>query len=94
MSTIRDVVGVRPPDEKWKQMKAIWDACKAAGVPAPVQVENFFHSPPDDAGAILEMKDLGDAVQGYTRGEYEYGFEVTLAKLPKDVTIIRFRNRL
>ena len=36
MSMSTHVVGFHPPDEKWKEMKAAWDACMAANVNPPV----------------------------------------------------------
>lgn len=32
MSMSLNVMGFKPPDEKWKQMKAAYEACCAAGV--------------------------------------------------------------
>jgi hypothetical protein len=36
------VVGFKPPDEKWRKMKAVWDACEAAGTDPPAAVSKFF----------------------------------------------------
>ena len=88
------VVGFKPPDDKWKAMKAVWDACKAAGVPAPKAVEDYFGEvPPDESGVYVSQRALekAGAVRNYTE-DSQQGFEVLLDKLPKDVTIIRFYN--
>lgn len=51
------VVGIRPPDAKWKQMKAVWDACQVAGVEPPDEVAEFFdHSPPDPSGIEVSLE--------------------------------------
>jgi hypothetical protein len=82
------VVGFRPPDEKWQQMKKIWDACEAAGVNPPYEVTEFFNDcAPDPAG--VEVGILHSEWRSSTSAE---GYEVDIRKLPKDVTVIRFFN--
>ena len=45
------VQAFRPPDAKWKKMKQAYDACEAAVVPVPEEVDDFFNNePPDPAG--------------------------------------------
>ena len=91
MSMSTYVVGFRPPDEKWKQMKSIYDACTKANVLVPGEVEDFFNGePPDPQGVEVELEKLG-AVTPW-RDDMQEGFEVEVAKLPKDVKIIRFYN--
>jgi hypothetical protein len=36
------VIGIRPPDDEWKKMKAAWDACEAAGIGKPDKLWEFF----------------------------------------------------
>lgn len=89
MSMSTYAVGLRPPDEKWTKMKAIYDACDAAGVDAPDDVSDFFgDKAPDPSGVVV---DIDAAVSEYL-DEYRQGLEVDLSKLPKDVTVIRFLN--
>lgn len=87
MSMSTHVVGFRPPDEKWQQMKKVWDACKAAGITIPREVIEFFNDcDPDPAGVevgILHSEWANNSSSGY---------EVDIRKLPKDVTVIRFFN--
>jgi len=55
------VVGFRPPDEKWKKMKAVWDACEAAGAKIPDEVSDFFDGEEPDARGVevdLEESDV------------------------------------
>jgi hypothetical protein len=81
------VMGFRPPNEKWKKMKKIWDSCQEAGVPVPKEVAKFFDDcEPDPAGVEVEIK-----THTY-RDESRDGYEVHLAEIPKDVTLIRFFN--
>ena len=42
MSMSTSVVGFVPPDEEWKKMKAVWDACANADVETPNDVDDFF----------------------------------------------------
>lgn len=85
------VVGIKPPDEKWKAMKKVWDACSEAGVEPPVEVLEFFgDEDPDDAGVVVGLGDHS-CVKEY-RAEMQQGFEIVIDALPKDVKIIRFYN--
>ncbi len=87
-----DVVGFIPPDFKWKQMKAVWDACVRAQVDPPKDVVAFFnHIPPDDNGVTIHRKQLEacGAIKEYS-AEMTDGLEVMLANLPADVKILRF----
>jgi hypothetical protein len=89
MSMSTHVVGFRPADEKWKTMKAIWDACEDAGVQIPKEVEKFFgYETPDDSGMDV---DLGNALTEWS-DESREGYELDVTKIPKDLTIIRFYN--
>lgn len=84
------VIGFKPADEKWHQMKAIWDNCKAAGISIPDQVEKFFeYETPDDNGVQVELEDVAATEWS---NEWAVGYEVDVTKLPKDVTVIRFYN--
>lgn len=88
------VVGFKPPDEKWQRMKAVYDSCQAAGISVPRMVEAFFEGvPPDPNGVEISERELRDcgAVREWTDGNGE-GYEVITSKLPKDVTVIRFKN--
>jgi hypothetical protein len=80
------VQGVKPPDLKWKQMKAIWESCHAAQVEIPKEVRDFFNNEkPDKAGVVVDLEVKVDTTQ-----EYKEIWEVDLDKLPKDIKIIRF----
>jgi len=86
------IEGVKPPDEKWKAMKAAYDACRAAGVTPPKDVENFFGGEaPDPLGVVVRIAGTA-AVQQYAPHDSADGFEVHIDKLPKDVKVIRFWN--
>jgi hypothetical protein len=81
------VAGFIPPDEAWQKMKAVWDACDAAGIEVPADVEDFFDGEsPDPAGQTVEIphRDWKDS-------DCE-GFEVAVADLPPQVKVIRFWN--
>lgn len=95
MSTF--VVGIKPPDDHWKRMKAAWDACEAAGIEPPDSVTEFFgDEEPDDAGVIVDLtfynrSELHPSLKEW-RSDMSEGYEVNLKDLPPDVTIIRFYN--
>ena len=56
MSMSTHVIGFKPPDEKWKKMKKVWDTCQEAGIDAPKEVVEFFNDcPPDEAGVEVEI---------------------------------------
>jgi hypothetical protein len=85
------ICGFKPPDAKWKAMKAVWDSCRAAGIDAPKEVEDFFGGEvPDPKGVEVELgRDQGLREWGT---DYADGFELDVKKLPPDVTVIRFYN--
>lgn len=91
MSMNTNIVGFRPPDEKWKKMKAIWDSCNEAGIEPPAEVDRFFNGiPPDGSGVEVEIENTS-CCRKYQE-EMRSGYEVEIAKLPKDIKIIRFWN--
>lgn len=86
------VVGFRPPDAHWKNMKAVWDACHAAKVDVPEAVEQFFaETEPDEAGVVVDLEKTG-ATQKWSDGRGCEGFQVDVSKLPEGLKIIRFYN--
>jgi len=89
MST--NVYGIKPPDDKWKKMKTIWDACETMGVKIPNEVDKFFGGEePDDSGVLICLQGLGCCSD--FRREMMEGFEIDVTKLPKNVKVIRFEN--
>lgn len=88
MSMSTHVVGFTPPDEKWQKMKDIWDACEAAKVEAPMEVQKFFdYKDPDPQGVIMEIPYLT-----WGNNDYALGIEIEVERIPKHVKIIRFYN--
>ena len=82
-------IGFRPKDEKWKKMKAAWDACMDAGVDPPDDIYRFFDGEPPDLQGI--KVDLGDHVccTKYS-ADMTDGFEIDIFKLPENITLLRF----
>lgn len=81
------VVGFKPPNDKWKQMRHAYDSCKIAGIDIPEEVNKYFnYEEPDSAGVEVDLKstewNIGHAS----------GIEIDISKLDKDVKIIRFYN--
>lgn len=82
------IIGFKPPDEQWLKMKAVWDSCRAAGLPVPREVERFFNDEaPDEQGVIVALK--SPAVREWAN-DFAAGFEVEIAKLDPTIKIIRF----
>lgn len=91
MGMSRHVAGIRPPDERWRAMKAVYDACAAAGTATPQEVVAFFdYEPPDEAGVVINL-DEHTSVREW-RDDSREGYEVSLKQLPPEVTILRFYN--
>lgn len=95
------VVGFKPPDEKWRKMKAAWDSCTAAGVDVPKEIGEFFNwSAPDERGVIVKLEEWKDGKKVLHECLREWsedthtreGYEIDVTKLPKDVTVLRFYN--
>lgn len=89
MSVGTYVVGFMPPDKMWKKKKAAWDACEAAGIKPPDELQEFFRwEAPDNLGKVV---DLGDACQEWNPEDGgREGIEVDISKLPSGVKFIRF----
>jgi len=87
------VQGIKPPDDDWQRMKAIWDACRAASIDPPEEVGRFFDGDdPDPAGVLVDQDGLGGAVREWDDGDMRDGFEVEVAKLPPGIKVVRFVN--
>ncbi len=85
------IAGIVPPDDTWKKMKAVWDACVAAGVSPPDEVAVFFDGEnPDPAGVVIGL-DRKPGVEEWTSNS-QSGIQVDLTKLPPHVKILRFYN--
>lgn len=89
MSMSTYIKGFRLPDEKWRSYKKIYDACMTAGINPPKEVIDFFNDKePDDSGVEINLSDIAEAWSD----ESSEGFQIEIAKLPKDIKIIRFYN--
>lgn len=87
MSRSLDIVGFVPPDDAWRKMKAVWDACKEADIDCPPEVYEFFAgSRPDSNGQEQPIP----FSKWQNEDEMSYGYDVTVSDIPKHVTVIRF----
>lgn len=80
------VIGFVPPDETWQKMKAIYDACEAAGIEPPQEVEDFFDGEPDPQGQEMEIP------HRKWEADAREGFEIDVSAIPPQVKVIRFYN--
>lgn len=89
------VMAFRPPDEEWQRMKAVWDACQAAKIPIPQEVDSYFDGDaPDPAGVEIPLTRYPTnqpSVREWS-DEYRSGYEVLLDQLPAGTQIVRFYN--
>jgi hypothetical protein len=87
-------MGFRDPDETWKKHKAVWDACRDAGIDPPEETRTFFDDePPDEAGIKVQLgPHAGKVARHWDVGDGAEGLEITIADLPKNITKIRFVN--
>jgi hypothetical protein len=97
MGISTNVIGFRPPDEKWNAMKKVYDSCEAAGISIPNEVSTFFNDiAPDPRGVEVELPFKNKKTQVGCVTEWKddasEGVEVDVTKLPSDVTVIRFYN--
>ena len=84
------IKGIREPDQEFMDMKAVYEACKKAGISVPDRVQEFFDwQDPSPLGIVSDL-DLSDAVQAYDDGKGREGFDVDISRLPKNITHIRF----
>ena len=91
------VRGIRPPDATWKKMKAAYEACEAADLEVPDEVQEFFdYGPPEDGGMCVNvpLEDGQSDAEGMTtdvRGGSDTAsyYLVDLAKLPKNITHLK-----
>lgn len=89
MSMSMHVCGYKPADDRWRQMKAAWDACIDDGVDPPKEVADFFgwNDPGDKPG--MEVQIYGGAARKWVDDGRE-GFEVDVTALPEGVRFVRF----
>ena len=72
---------IREPDDEWRRMKKAWDACRAAGVEVPREVERFFDgSDPDPDGIKIPYKEARDIAVEFSN-DWSEGYELDLVKL-------------
>lgn len=91
MSMTMNIVGFKPPDERWKEMKRVWDSCMMAGVNMPEKVSDFFEGVIlDNSGVRVELEEHVCCKKYSEMGQS--GYEIDVTKLPKDIKIVRFYN--
>ncbi len=85
------IIGYKPPDKKWNEMKEVWDSCEKANIDIPEEVLDFFEGEtPTDLGVEVNLEKL-DCVQE-VKEDMREGFQVDITKIPKDVKYIKFVN--
>ena len=91
MTMSTHVMGIKPADETYKRMLAAYEACTAAVVPVPAEVQKFFDfEKPEPTGVSVNL-DKDGAVRKW-EGEAASGFEVDLGQLDPTIRVLRFYN--
>ncbi|MEU7338739.1 hypothetical protein [Streptomyces sp. NPDC007074] len=81
------IKGFAPPDERWQQMKTIWDACRAAHIDPPADVERFFDgAEPNPHGQEVDIP------HREWQDDHRQGVEIQTDDIPENVKVIRFYN--
>lgn len=83
-----NVVGFQDPDEDYLKKKVAWDACVAANVSVPEELEDFFRGwPPDERGREIELpiREWSDS-----RDSMRRGYELSVSDIPAGVKVLRF----
>jgi len=92
MGMSSSVDGIVQADDKFNEMKAIWEMCENTNVAIPQEVVDFFDGErPDDAGVVVWINNNSQAVTEYN-DDMQEGFEVDISKLDPKFKIIRFVN--
>ena len=87
MAMSTKVQGIVPPDDKWHNMKKIWDSCEAENIAIPDEVLDYFkEEDPNPEGIVV---DIASTKSGRDMEDWH---EVTVADIPDNVKIIRFIN--
>lgn len=97
MSMSTHIIGFRAPDEQWKKMKDVYEACVEAGIKIPEAVDDFFGGEmPADSGVTVNLNNYleDSSVKEYNEpGRFGYTIDIReLQKLHPNITHIRFYN--
>ena len=86
------VIGIKPADEKYNQMKTIYELCESVGVQVPKEVIEFFSgTTPGIRGLETYLSEMEpDPLVITDTSEDDYRLIVDLRKLPDDIKILAF----
>ncbi len=82
------IVGVRPKNEKYKEMEKIWNLCLENRISIPVEVEEFFNGERPGEDILVDLEKLASE----HRSDTEDGFEIKVKDIPEGIESIRFFN--
>lgn len=82
------VVGLSFPDDTWRKMRAVYDACEDAGLSVPSKVLEYFdYKEPNERGLEINLT-VSDAVRE-DMVETREVVEIELSKIPANITVLR-----
>lgn len=86
------IKGIVPADDQYFKMKTAYEACEAAGLDIPSEIQAFFgYETPEAEGQVIDLE-LHESLSNYDAEERE-GFDVDLSKLPPHLKVLRFYIR-
>lgn len=85
MSMSTHVKGIKIKDEKFNEMKQVYDLCVKQNIKIPKEVYDYFGDEVSDDGVIIDIKSKES-----TDNDYRDFIDVKIEDIPKDVKIIRF----
>jgi len=99
MSMSMHVAAVKPADDKYQAMAAVYHACVAANVAIPKDVDEFFNGEaPDPTGTRVSLGFGGAGETFYQahgsaepwRDKHASGVQIDITKLPAGTRFVRF----
>lgn len=89
MSRSLVVEGIKPADDKYNRMYAVWKACTDAKIPVPKEVELFFNGyEPNGKGVTISLDEEVAGVSTFST-DWAEGYDIDLNTLDKSIRIIR-----
>jgi hypothetical protein len=85
------ISGYRPEDEKFLQMKSVYNACKSAKISIPDEVYSFFNGEDPNKISGVEVVLPKNSIREINTDSCNCQ-EIDLTKIPKDVVFLRVCN--
>ena len=85
------IIAIGEPGDKHSKMFAAYEACSAAGLDVPKEVNEYFNwDSPNEKGLEIDIEEHGCCTE--FSEDSRHVFEIDLKSLPEGITHIRFFN--